>query len=116
MPPPLLVTQLPLNQILTSLSPGLYLEKLVMSFVGGRGGTASFPKLSFLLLSGPFLNSGGGGCNSHSLAFRGWPFAFASLTSRARGVPYCPICGPHSAKVGPGLIFLSSLTWTRNQS
>lgn len=36
--PPLLVTQLPLNQILTSLSPGLYLEKLVMSFVGGREG------------------------------------------------------------------------------
>lgn len=83
---------------------------------GGREGTASFLKLSFLLLSGPLLNSGGGGCNSHSLAFRGWPFAFASLTSRARGVPYCPICGPHSAKVGPGLIFLSSLTWTRNQS
>lgn len=115
-PHPLLVTQLPLNQILTSLSPGLYLGRLVMSFVRGGQRVVSFPTLPFLLLSGPFLSSGGGGCNSHSLSFRSWPFAFDPLNSTARVVPYCPICGPHSAKAGPGLTFLSSLTWTRNQS
>lgn len=58
MPHPLLVTQLPLNQILTSLSPGLYLGRLVMSFV--RGGMVSFPKMSFLLFSGPSSTLGMG--------------------------------------------------------
>lgn len=44
-PHPLLVTQLPFNQILTSLPSGLYLESLVTPFV--RGGTVSFSELSF---------------------------------------------------------------------
>lgn len=113
--PPASVTQLPLNQILISLSPGM--GRLVISFVGG-GGLVLFSKLSFLLILRPFLSSGGGSYNSHSLLFRIWPClpAFDSLTSRARVVPYCPTCGPHSAKVGPRLTFLISLTWTRNQS
>lgn len=91
--------------------------RLAISFVGG-GGLVLFSKLSFLLILRPFLSSGGGGYKSHSLLFRIWPClsAFDSLTSRARVVPYCPTCGPHSAKVGPRLTFLISLTWTRNQS
>lgn len=68
---PPLVTQLPFNQILTSLPPGLYLGSLVTPCF--RGGTVSFSKLSFPSLSRPFLSSGCGGYNSHSSHFGIWP-------------------------------------------
>lgn len=109
-----LVTQLPFNQTLTSLPPGLYLGSLVTPFV--RRGMVSFSELSFPSLSSPLLSSGHGVHNSHSSHCGIWPFAFDSLTSRARVVPYCSTCGPLSAKAGPRLTFPSSLTWTRNQS
>lgn len=52
-PHPLLVTQLPLNQILTSLPPGLYLGGWLCPLSGVGGGWSHFPSCPFYCFPDP---------------------------------------------------------------